>query len=264
MRPTCCLLWLLLCIGSVSIGSVMASETNSPLPSAARPVQNAVGDAEDQEIRDPFAKEEEAGKKTAVSDPLEAVNRACFRFNDKLYFWVLKPVATGYNKVAPEPFRQSVKRFFINARYPVRVVNNLLQAKFKGAGEETARFVINSTVGIGGLFDPAEDEWRLRPHSEDLDQTLGFYGVPSGWYLTLPLLGPSSLRGTAGMLGDSFLIPWNYVDDLALLYGSRAFDTLNSTSLSLGEYESFIKSSFDPYVAVRDAYTSNRRSLVNQ
>lgn len=226
---------------------------------------DAASDAEDSEFRDPFAQEHEVGRPIReVKDPLEKINRAFFRFNDKLYFWVLKPVARGYNKVAPEPFRQSVRHFFVNLRYPVRAANNLLQGKFKGAGLETSRFLINSTVGIGGLFDPAWDEWHLQPYPEDLDQTLGFYRIPPGIYLHWPVFGASSVRGTAGMLGDSLLSPWNYVDEVALVYGTRAYDTVNSTSLRLGEYESLKDASFDPYIALRDAYYDHRRSLIQQ
>lgn len=244
--------------------AAFASDTNSPPPSTGtRSIVTPMSDSEDKEFRDPFEKETE-GKAVAVSDPLQKMNRAFFTFNDRFYFWVLRPVARGYNTVAPEPFRESIKRAFMNLRYPVRVVNNILQGKLTRAGIETARFLINSSVGIGGLFDPAEDEWRLRPHVEDLDQTLGFYHVPPGWYLTLPLFGPSSVRGTVGMIGDSFLSPWNYMDSAIALYGSRVFDTVNSTSLQLGEYERFIEGSLDPYIALRDAYTDNRRSMVDR
>ena len=177
---------------------------------------------------------------------------------------MLKPVPKGYNVVTPEPMRQSVRRLFVNARYPVRVVNNLLQAKFQRAGIETARFLINSTVGIAGLLDPAQDEWNLQPHPEDLDQTLGFYGLPMGIYFNWPLFGPSSIRGTVGTVGDSFLGVWNYVGGAGMFYGTRVFDTVNSTSLQLGDYEGLKSSALDPYVALRDAYIDNRRQLVDR
>lgn len=242
--------------------TALASDTNSLPPSTGtRSIVTPMSDSEDREFRDPFEKESE-DKGAEVSDPLQKVNRAFFKFNDRLYFWVLRPVARGYNKVAPEPFRLSVKRAFGNLRYPVRLANNVLQGKMTGAGIETARFILNSTVGIGGLFDPAQDEWRLRPHVEDLDQTLGFYHVPPGWYLTLPVFGPSSARGVVGMVGDSFLSPWNYVDSAVAVYGSRVLDTVNSTSLQLGEYERFVEGSLDPYPALRDAYLANRRSMI--
>jgi phospholipid-binding lipoprotein MlaA len=247
------------------VGMALITTAAEVAPISPTRAPNAAKDAEDREFRDPFAKETESKGQAKVSDPLEPMNRVFFQFNDKLYFWVLKPVSQGYSFIAPQPFRDSIKRAFVNVRYPVRVVNNVLQGKFKGAGVETARFLANSTLGIGGLFDPAQDEWDLRPHSEDLDQTLGFYGLPPGPYLTWPVLGPASVRGSVGMFGDSFLVPWNYfVDNAAVLYGTRVFETVNSTSLRLGEYESFKESSLDPYVALRDAYLDNRRSLSDQ
>jgi phospholipid-binding lipoprotein MlaA len=238
------------------------SPDNQTAPS--HPSVNGTAADTDQEFRDPFARSETVEKPRKVSDPLEPMNRAFFKFNDKLYFWVLKPVSKGYNKVAPEPFRQSMRNAFVNVRYPVRVMNNLLQAKFKGAGIETARFLINSTVGIGGLFDPARDEWHLKPYPQELDLTLGFYGLPPGPYINWPVLGPSSVRGSIGIAGDSFLSPWTYLDGAAVFLAPRAYDILNSTSLQLGEYESFKNASFDPYLSLRDAYLEHRSSLILQ
>jgi len=219
---------------------------------------------EEREFRDPFATEAEM--KGKVSDPLEPVNRAFFHFNDKLYFWVLRPAAKAYRKVAPAEFRVSIRNFFHNLRFPVRGANNLLQGKFKRAGIETGRFMVNTTVGIGGLFDPAQDEWRLVPYVEDFDQTLGYYRVPTGFYLSWPLFGPSSVRGTAGQLVDNlfYVSPWAYLDTPGLSLGVRSFETVNATSLRLGDYEDFKKAAFDPYVSLRDAYFENRHSLVNE
>ena len=246
------------------------ADADSPTTSS-RYLKDASSDAAESEIRDPFAKEAEGGKAPShVPDPLEPMNRAFFQVNDKLYFWVLKPVAKGYKTVAPEPFRQSLREFFVNLRFPVRFVNNLLQGKLKKAGIETARFVINSTVGIGGLFDPARDEWKLQSYSEDLDQTLGFYKIPPGIYFDWPVFGPSSIRGTAGTIGDSLLSPWNYwspwtySDGFTVTAGIATGDTINSSSLRLGEYERFKRATLDPYVALRDAYFENRESLIKQ
>jgi phospholipid-binding lipoprotein MlaA len=246
--------------------SQFPAKADDQTPPGSPRMSEAARDSEEQEFHDPFTKQEEraGAAKLKVPDPLEPMNRAFFRFNDRLYFWVLKPVAKGYNKVAPEPFRASVTRFFLNARYPVRFVNNLLQGKLKSVGVETARFVVNSTVGIGGLFDPARDEWNLQPRTADLDQTLGLYRLPPGIYFDWPGLGPSSVRGTVGLVGDGFLSPWTYVDGPAVFFGMRLFDTVNATSLQLGEYESFKQATFDPYVALRDAYYEHRRSLVDQ
>jgi phospholipid-binding lipoprotein MlaA len=220
----------------------------------------------DEEFHDPFASETESPRsETRVSDPLERMNRAFYKFNDKLYFWVVKPSAKAYGKVAPAEFRVSIRNAFHNLSFPVRGANNLLQGKFKRTGIETARFLINSSVGIGGLFDPAHDEWQLDAHSEDLDQTLGFYGLPSGAYLNWPVFGPSTIRGTVGRIGDSFLqiAPWRYFESGWVTVGVRSFEVVNSTSMRIGEYESFKKASIDPYIALRNAYIDNRRSRVN-
>ena len=213
---------------SISLLCVLAGLTSvlsgrEPTPSdGTRAVQSPTSDTEESAVRDPFAEESAEKPKVKISDPLQPVNRAFFQFNDGLYFWVLKPVATGYGKVAPEPFRHSIRRAFVNIRFPVRLINNLLQGKFKGAGVETARFLVNSTVGIGGLFDPAQEEWELQPFLEDLDQTFGFYRLPPGPYLNWPIFGPSSIRGTVGTIGDSFLTPLHYVDSSAISLGTRA------------------------------------------
>jgi phospholipid-binding lipoprotein MlaA len=217
------------------------------------------------EFYDPFAEEAHGGKPYVVADPLERLNRAFFTFNDRLYVWVLKPTATAYGKVAPEPFRESVRNFFTNLQFPIRAINNLLQGKAKGAGVETARFLVNSTVGIGGLFDPALDEWELQPYPEDFDQTLGFYRVPPGIYLHWPVVGPSSVRGTVGSVGDTFMTPWPYVEiRLVERVGWRAYDAVNATSLQLGEYESFKRATLDPYVALRSAYFERRQRMVER
>ncbi len=251
---------------AVLFTSWLAVSADEPAaPAITRDSQIGTSSAEESFFQDPFAKEGETNSPPVkISDPLEKVNRALFKFNDRLYFWVLRPVGKAYGTIFPEPFRQSIKRAFINVRYPVRLVNNLLQAKFEQAGVETARFLVNSTVGIGGLFDPAGDEWDLTSYPEDLDQTLGFYRLPTGIYLNWPIFGPSSVRGTVGTIGDSFLSPLHYIGGWEVTLGTRGGDTVNSASLRLGEYESFIKSSFDPYVSLRDAYFENRRALVNQ
>jgi phospholipid-binding lipoprotein MlaA len=246
----------------LSLCQLLASAADPDPNAAPPPMGRAAPPAGEGEFQDPFATPEKAQPKG--SDPLEKMNRAFFKFNDRLYFWVLKPTATGYNKVAPQPFRESIKHFFVNAQFPVRFVNNVLQGKLKGAGIETTRFLVNSTLGIGGLFDPARDEWKIQPHPEDLDQTLGVYGLGPGIYFDWPLLGPSSVRGTAGMIGDGFLSPWDYLDGFALFYGMRVSDTVNSTSLRLGDYERFKEGALDPYVALRDAFYENRRSLIQR
>lgn len=205
------------------------------------------------------------GKLMTIADPLEPFNRAMFQFNDKLYFWVLKPVAQAYKNVVHEDVRVVVKNFFSNAAFPVRFVNCLLQANLMGALSEVGRFALNTLVGFGGLFDPASDkEINLARHGEDLGQTLGLYGIGHGFYIHWPLFGPSSPRDTLGMAGDSFLNPFSYLDQWYETAGVSAYDRINETSFSIGDYEALKQAAIDPYVSVRDAYVQYRFNKVNR
>ena len=154
-----------------------------------------------------YVEEGAAEKAVTTADPLEPFNRAMFQFNDKLYFWVLKPVARQYSKVVPERGRISVRNFFSNLATPIRLVNCLLQADFDSAAIEVSRFTVNTLLGLGGLFDPASStEMNLVKQEKDLGQTLGVWGVGPGLFLVWPFLGPSTLRDTAGMVGDTFMV----------------------------------------------------------
>jgi len=230
---------------------------SGPAASAAAPVP-----AEEGEFRDPFAAEDEAAAQAkpgpAVSDPLEKFNRGVYRLNDKLYSWLLRPAAKGYRFVAPKPVRESVDRLFENAKYPVRGVNNLLQGRIKGAGIETWRFVINTTVGVGGLFDPAS-RFDLKKQEADFDRTLALYGHPAGAYLVLPLLGPSTVRGAAGTAGDMALSPTLYLDlPWGVTAGISGGRVVNTASLRLEEIDSLRAATLDPYAALRSAYFQSR------
>jgi phospholipid-binding lipoprotein MlaA len=202
-----------------------------------------------------------------IADPLEPVNRAFFHFNDKLYFWVLKPVATGYKAVIPEDGRIGVHNFFSNVTTPVRLVNCLLQAKFKGAGNETARFALNTTLGIAGFFDPAKKTFKIDKQEADFGQTLGIWGIGTAFYIDWPILGPSNVRDTVGYVGDLAFDPRTYVAYYFVIAeivntGTWALDKVNDTSLTLGEYENFKKAALDPYVALREAYSQYRQNKI--
>lgn len=199
-----------------------------------------------------------------ISDPLEPLNRAFFHFNDKLYFWVLKPVAKGYKAVTPEKVRVGVRNFFYNLGFPVRFVNCLLQAKVDAAANEFARFVTNSTVGLFGLIDVATHKLELKKNDEDLGQTLGVYGMGASFYINWPVLGPSSLRDSLGGAGDAFLDPLNTIDRTKYRALGQAYKTVNETSLSIGMYEDLKKAAIDPYVALRDAYSQHRQSMIKE
>ncbi len=214
--------------------------------------------AEEEETDEVFESAEEA-----VPDPLEPLNRVFFEFNDKLYFWVLKPVATGYKTVVPEEARLCVRNFFQNLSFPVRFVNNLFQGKLFGAFEETCGFLVNSTVGLGGLADIASVV-ELKRHEEDLGQTLAVYGSGPAFFINWPFLGPSTLRDTIGLVGDGFLDPLSYLGDYWYAPGARGLNIVNEASLKIGDYESLKKAALDPYVALRDAYYQNRLSKIKE
>ena len=244
-----------------------------------QPETTLLGEADD-DFYDPF---DEGGEDIygdegevleTVADPIAGFNRAMFNFNDKLYFWVLKPVASGYRVVTPTPVRVSIKNFFFNLLAPVRLVNCLLQGKARADGGELGRFFINTTVGMAGFLDPAEVYPELNPPAEDLGQTLGHYAVGSGFYIVWPLVGPSTLRDTVGGIGDWAMNPFTFmqlinVDAGALtsgttnvaVYGVR---TVNQTSFRIGDYEALKNAALDPYEAFRDAYIQNRLSKIAQ
>jgi phospholipid-binding lipoprotein MlaA len=207
----------------------------------------------------------EASEET-IADPLEPVNRAFFHFNDKLYFWVFKPVATGYKTIIPEDGRVGVRNFFSNFTTPVRLVNCLLQARFKGAGNETLRFLINTTYGFVGLLDTAKKEFKIEKQEADFGQTLGVWGMGPAFYINWPILGPSTLRETVGYVGDTFLDVRTYLPSRFLIVNASAWvlDKVNETSLALGEYESLKKAALDPYIAVREAYYQYRQNKIKR
>lgn len=199
-----------------------------------------------------------------IADPLEPMNRFFFHFNDKLYFYFLKPVASGYKKVVPSPLRVSIGNFFDNIMYPIRFVSCLFQGRVEGAAVETGRFILNSTGGIAGLFDPAEGVFEGEKYDEDLGQAMGSWGLGHGFYLDLPFFGPSSLRDGVGTIGGIFLDPLNYLYsdffwDRAALKG---VNVVNKTSFRIGDYEDLKEASIDPYVAIRDAYFQLRAKEV--
>ena len=253
--------------GSYLVAVMDSNGINEGIPSMghARPLRFGQKDSseeeEDEEDFDDIPEGEMEGD--FIRDPLEPINRVFFHFNDKLYFWILKPVATGYEKVTPDQFRICVRNFFSNLTMPIRAVNCLLQGKFVGFGTELLRFVVNSTAGMLGLMDPAQTALKLEKQDEDFGQTLGVYGLGPGFYINWPFLGPSSVRGTIGFAGNYYLDPVAWVSiDFGEWVVIRGGELVNTTSLSLGEYEALKKAALDPYVAMRDAYYQYRQNKI--
>lgn len=200
----------------------------------------------------------------AVADPLEWFNRAMFQFNDKLYFWLLKPVAQGYRAVTPQQMRIGVQNFFTNLESPIRLANCILQGKAQAAEAELAKFLYNTTIGLLGFGNPAKKYAKLNPDPEDFGQTLGSYGIGDGFYIVWPILGPSTLRDSVGQAGDFFLSPTFYADPAEVSWGITAYDYVNRTSFRIGDYESLKKLALDPYEALRNGYMQLRQSRVKK
>jgi phospholipid-binding lipoprotein MlaA len=196
-----------------------------------------------------------------VHDPLEGYNRAMYKFNDAVDTAVLKPVAKGYDAVVPDPINQGVSNFFSNLNDITVIINDLLQGKFAQAGRDTHRFVVNTTVGVGGIFDVASLS-GLHKNNEDFGQTLGVWGAEPGAYIVLPFFGPRNVRDSFGLIGDIFTDPVTYVDHDETrwtLIGTRVIDT----RANLLKAEKVLdEAALDEYIYVRDAYMQRRQSLV--
>lgn len=220
---------------------------------------------EDPFEEDPFDNTGDARKQIVeIADPLSGWNRLVFSFNDKLYYWFFRPVAKGYRGVMPTPVRIGVNNFFTNLLGPLRFVNCVLQGKGEAADAELVRFVMNSTVGVLGFGNPAKNYPELAINDEDFGQTFGRWGMGHGFYVVWPILGPSSLRDSFGLLGDYFLKPVSYVTPFEASVGVWAVDEVNAYSFRLGDYESLKDASLDPYEAFRNAYIQYRRKQVGK
>lgn len=194
-------------------------------------------------------------------DPLEPLNRKIYSFNETVDRYTLRPVAKVYKSYTPGLVQQGVGNFFDNLRYPITVVNSYLQCKLVDGTSDLARFVVNSTIGVVGLFDVATP-LGLEEHDEDFGQTLGVWGLGQGIYLVLPFLGPSTGRDLVGMAGDEFLDPLNAIEDDEVRLALWALYLIDRRAGVLG-YERLVQDSFDPYLFVRTAYLENRLSKVH-
>lgn len=236
------------------------------------------------EFFDPFAKTGESPAAGGDYDPWEGFNSIMFEFNRKLDKYLIKPVAQGYDFIVPTSLQKGISNFSHNVRFGPRLINNMLQLKAKGTGIEISRFLINSTLGIGGLFDPAKHWFGLETPDEDTGQTLGSYGVPPGPYLVLPLLPPLTVRDLFGAILDFGADPVNYfvfptfeVDDWPSLIahknrdtttiaqlGTRVVEIVNYRSLNLETFEGVEEATLDLYSAVRNAYLQKRAKAIRE
>jgi len=230
---------------------------------------------------DPFARADEGTGEEY--DPWEPMNSNIFEFNRKVDRFVLKPVAKGYDFVLPDLVQVGISNIFSNLRFAPRFLNNMFQGKLKGAGIEVGRFLINSTVGLGGFFDLAK-KVDLVTSEEDFGQTLGFYGVKPGPYLVLPMFPPFTVRDFVGYVGDVFLNPINWLvapiievnnvpsviarhnrmTSSLIQTGSRVGEIINERSRNLEKYQGVEEATLDLYTAVRNAYLQKRAQAIRE
>lgn len=193
------------------------------------------------------------------ADPLEPVNRGVFAFNTVLDKGIVKPLARGYDWAAPSLLREGIANFFSNLFYPTTIVNDLLQGKGGQAADDSARFILNSIFGLGGILDVATG-LDLPEHDEDFGQTFGQWGFGEGWYLMLPVLGPSSNRDVLGRLGDGAMNPISYADTVTNLTASGVYAIERRAQL-LGA-DALIEQQLDPYIFIRSVYLQTRQNAV--
>ena len=200
-----------------------------------------------------------------VSDPIEPVNRGVFWFNHQLYRYVAKPFSAAYRFVFPDIVRKGIGNAYENVRFPVRFVNHTLQGRLDRTAQETGRFVVNTTVGVGGVMKPADKIPVLADVPKpDTGQTFAKWGVPHGPYLVFPVLGPTSCRDLVGTAGDTALNP---VAWLGILFGGAGWTTAVSAPSGahgvpdqMDRYDAATKDSLDPYIAARTSYIQYREA----
>ncbi|GLU34435.1 VacJ family lipoprotein [Trinickia caryophylli] len=194
-------------------------------------------------------------------DPLEGFNRGVFKFNDTLDQYALKPVAKGYQWAVPEPVRRSVTNFFSNIGDVYIAANEIVQLKIADGVGDIMRVAINTIFGVGGLFDVASQA-RLPKHASDFGVTLGHYGVPSGPYLVLPLLGPSTVRDAAGLVVDYYGNPLTYVEPSSVSWALYGVNLVNTRANLLTTVDVLSGAALDKYSFIRNAYLQRRRFLI--
>ena len=265
-----------------TVSSASQNEPKATTSQAEAAAPEPADQSADDPFFDPFARTDEPAGGEEY-DPWEPVNTKIFEFNRQVDRWVLKPVAQGYNAVVPNPVQIGISNVFYNIRFPSRLINNLAQGKFAGAGTEVGRFLLNSTFGFGGLVDVAR-ELNITTPEEDTGQTLGYYGVKPGPYLVVPFLQPFTVRDFFGYLGDIALNPINWlvfpiieVNGVPSLIAHhnrttssiaqismRVGEIVNDRSLNLEKFQGVEEATLDLYTAVKNAYLQKRRNQIRE
>ena len=195
-------------------------------------------------------------------DPWERLNRTTYKFNDKLDKAILRPVARGYQNVTPQFVRTGVSNFMDNLGYPIVIVNDLLQARLKVFVRDTGRLLLNTTLGIGGLLDPATPA-GLDKNENDFGLTFGRWGIHKGPYFVIPFLGPSDVRDGIGRIPATYFSPQNYVDDVWVEYSVWAVSLLDARYRLLPT-DALLDSAYDPYLFMKNAYLERRDYLLSK
>ncbi|MEQ5807427.1 VacJ family lipoprotein [Alteromonas sp. NFXS44] len=199
------------------------------------------------------------GDEVYYNDPWEGFNRAMFSFNNVSYQYVLLPLADGYHYVVPGVVRDKIGNAFDNLREPLNLVNNTFAGEFSEAGANLGRFLINSTVGLLGLFDPASDWFDIKPQKQTIANTLQRYDIGSGPYLVIPILGPSDPRGALSTLTEGFVHPVNYIAEPPESYQLRIFEGFDDFSNQSDTYRKLYEQAEDPYIYFRNQYIQGQR-----
>jgi len=216
----------------------------------------------------------EFSKNDNVYDPLITYNRAMTNFNDVLIRNVFVPVSRGYGSVVSPSAQKAIGNFFDNLLFPVRFVNNVLQLKFKEAGVESARFVTNTVIGFFGISDVASEQFGLARYDEDFGQTLGYWGVPSGVPIVIPIFGQSNVRDIFGLVGDYYANPLGYINEYAFGLnfarrtgvgaGASSLKTINMLSSDPDAYDKLTGDAIDLYLLMRSSYEQKRKQEIDQ
>jgi phospholipid-binding lipoprotein MlaA len=255
---------------SIMTSPVNADETAAAVEGGESSEQiGALAQAETQPSADPAANVTGMAAVSAGEDfdedPWEGFNEKMFWFNrEVLDRYLLKPLATGWDFLLPDPVQRGVHNFFDNLAVVRRVVNNSMQLKFAGAGTELARFTINSTIGLVGFFDIAKDAFGIEQKDEDMGQTFGVWGMGPGPYLVLPFLPPLTIRDGIGFAIDTAMTPYYYFIPWWGSFAETATNTVNERSLNLDRFERVAESTVDLYGAVRNAYLQRRAAAIKQ
>ena len=191
------------------------------------------------------------------ADPWQSLNRRTFAFNEWLDMHLLMPVAKGWDFIAPDPVQTGVANVFETADMSIVLLNDILQLKPVAAGQDIARFVVNVTVGIGGVFDVAT-KLDIPLNEEDFGQTLGYWGCPPGPYLVLPIFGPSNPRDTVGLVADTASQPWTYFVDWYVSIPVSVFEFVNLRTIYLEDVDELREAALDYYVFQRNAFVQSR------